>query len=159
VLIEPLPTKSEVLHACRGVEHTAHPILRAAAELTCLHERRLARPSPSATRNGIAPRCSSDHGCHHIEIDSSRADLVREIDRWVRAHLPPAPGSASVHTETLGTVIDRLAQYTATAYAALASASDFDLGNAWESLAELAIGYEDLTADLATGRRRLPGGP
>ncbi|WP_433600803.1 DUF4254 domain-containing protein [Nocardia sp. CA-135953] len=141
MLIEPLPTKGEVLRACRGVEQAAHPLLSAAYELTCLHESRLVG------------------GCRITDIDSRRAKLVREINHWVRAHLPPAHGSASVHTETLGAVLDRLAQYTATAYAALASAADYDLGDVWESLAELAIGYEDLAAEVSAGRRRLPGGP
>ncbi|MFX0580091.1 DUF4254 domain-containing protein [Nocardia nepalensis] len=141
MLIEPLPRKGEVLRACRGVEHAAHPLLRAVYELTCLHESRLA-----------------DH-CRTDDIDCRRAKLVRQINHWVHAHLPPAHGSASVHTETLGAVLDRLAQYTATAYAALASATDYDLGDAWEALAELAIGYEDLADELAAGRRRLPGGP
>lgn len=141
MLIEPLPTKGDVLRACRGVEHTAHPLLRAAYELACLHER-----SPADDHQGT-------------DINCRRAGLVREIDRWVYAHLPPAHGSASVHTETLGTVIDRLAEYTATAYTALASPSDYDLGEAWERLAELAVGYEDLADEVTTGRRRLPGGP
>ncbi|WP_245672437.1 DUF4254 domain-containing protein [Nocardia anaemiae] len=141
MLIEPLPTKGEVLRACRGVEHAAHPLLHAAYELTCLHESRLA------------------DGGRTDDIDCRRAKLVRHINHWVNAQLAPAHGGASVHTETLGAVLDRLAQYTATAYAALASATDDALGDAWEALAELAIGYEDLAHDLAAGRRRLPGAP
>ncbi|WP_433524278.1 DUF4254 domain-containing protein [Nocardia pseudovaccinii] len=141
MLIEPLPTKGEVLRACRGVEHAAHPLLHAAYELTCLHESRLAASGRSD------------------DIDCGRGKLVHQINHWVRAQLPPAHGSTSVHTETLGAVIDRLAQFTAIAYAALASATDYDLGDAWEALVELAIGYEDLVHDLAEGRRRLPGGP
>ncbi|MET8872273.1 DUF4254 domain-containing protein [Nocardia sp. NPDC004604] len=159
MLIDPLPTKGAVLRACRGVEHTEHPLLQAAYELTCLHERRRTHPSPAAARNELAPQCSPDHGCQNPEIDTRRTHLVREIDHWIHANLPPAHGSASVHTETLGTVIDRLAAYTATAYTALTSPSDHALGEAWERLAELAIAYEDLTTDLTTGRRRLPGGP
>ncbi|WP_228819050.1 DUF4254 domain-containing protein [Nocardia transvalensis] len=116
--------------------------MRSAHELTVLHERRL-----SAVGGDVD------------EIDRERTCLVREVDRWVIAHLPPACGGASVHTETMGAVVDRLAQYTACAYAALASSGDWDLFDAWERLAELAIGYEDLATDLRTGRRRLPGGP
>jgi hypothetical protein len=84
---------------------------------------------------------------------------VIDIDRCVTSALPPAHGGAHVHTETLGAVVDRVAQFTATAYAALANAVDWTLGDAWERLAELAIGYEDLVTDLESGRRRLPGGP
>ncbi|MGY4100299.1 DUF4254 domain-containing protein [Nocardia sp. R16R-3T] len=153
LLIEPLPTKGEVLRACRGVEHAAHPLLHAAYELTCLHESRLA----DGCRTDDC--CRADDSCRVDDIDCRRTKLVRHINSWVHAHLLPAHGSASVHTETLGAVIDRLAQYTATAYVALASATDNDLGDAWEALAELAIGYEDLASEVTAGRRRLPGGP
>lgn len=142
MLCDPLPTKYEVLHACRGVEFDRHPILRAAHTLTELHERRL------------GAGCAATAG-----MDRERARQVTEIDRCVTACLPPAHGSARVHTETLGAVVDRLAQFTAAAFAALANTADRHLGDAWERLAELAIGYEDLVTELHSGRRRLPGGP
>jgi len=142
MLGEPLPTKSELLHACRGIEFEHHPILRTAHTLTELHERRL----------GAA--------CSEVaELDRERAQHVSEIDRCVTSSLAPAHGGAHIHTETLGTVIDRVAQFTATAYAALASSVGWALGDAWERLAELAVGYEDLVTELQSGRRRLPGGP
>ena len=139
---EPLPTKSELLHACRGVEYDGHPILRAAHILTELHEK------------------LSSADCSEIaELDRERLRRVGEIDRCVIAALPPAHGSAHVHTETLGAVVDRVARFTASAYAALADPRDWSLGDAWERLAELAVGYEDLIDELQSGRRRLPGGP
>ncbi|MBY8855486.1 DUF4254 domain-containing protein [Nocardia sp. CA2R105] len=142
MLCEPLPTKYEVLHACRGVEFDRHPILRAAHALTELHTRR------------------SDAGCSATaDMDHQRAQWVAEINRCVTGSLPPAHGAARVHTETLGAVIDRLAQFTAAAVAALADSTDRHLGDAWERLAELAIGYEDLVSEVQSGRRRLPGGP
>ncbi|MGF6887045.1 hypothetical protein ABIA39_004179 [Nocardia sp. GAS34] len=142
MLGEPLPTKSELLHACRGLDYDRHPILRAAHALTELHERRLGSTCPETA-----------------ELDIERAEHIADIDRCVTSSLPPAHGSAHVHTETLGAVVDRVARFTATAYAALASPVDWRLGDAWERLAELAIGYEDLIAELHIGRRRLPGGP
>ncbi|UGT39098.1 DUF4254 domain-containing protein [Nocardia yamanashiensis] len=138
---DPLPTKSQVLRACRGSGFPGHPLLRAAHDLAEVHERRL-----SATPDQAAA------------LEQIRTDLVHEIDRWITSQLPPSHGGARVHTETLGAVIDRLAALTAHAYAALASATTRDLANIWEHLAELAIGYEDLTSEVRTGRRRLPGG-
>ncbi|PXX60289.1 uncharacterized protein DUF4254 [Nocardia tenerifensis] len=129
-----------MLHACRGGE-ADHPVLRAARELTTLHERRF-------TEAGETVR----------EIDDFRARHVRDIDRWVAAHLPPARGGAYLHTETVGAILDRLAQLAAFAYLALAEEADWDLWFAWERLAELAVGYEDLVDELSAGRRRLPGG-
>ncbi|PXX66605.1 uncharacterized protein DUF4254 [Nocardia tenerifensis] len=135
-----LPAKQQVLQACRGEHPQNNPLLRCAHELTTLHERRLG-----------AGREATD------EIDALRASLVRDIDRWITVQLPPAHGAAHVHTETVGAVIDRLAQFTANAYAALASASEWDLWDAWQRLAELAVGYDDLAAEVCAGVRRLPG--
>ncbi|MFD6161544.1 DUF4254 domain-containing protein [Nocardia sp. NPDC060256] len=125
-----------------------HPLLRLARELTDLHEQRLC-----AARDTIADRRYID------DIDSRRTGLVRDINRWITLQLPPSHGAAHIHTETLGAVIDRLAQFTACAFAALASASPWELGDAWEQLAELAVGYDDLATEVCAGRRRLPGGP
>lgn len=135
-----LPSKNQVLQACRGTGQPRHPLLRAAHDLTALHERLLAA-EPDET----------------VKLDTIRTDLVHEIDCWVTAQLPPSHGAARVHTETLGAVIDRLARLTAAAYAALARESGVELTMAWEHLAELAVGYEDLASEVSTGRRRLPG--
>ncbi|WP_194837541.1 DUF4254 domain-containing protein [Nocardia sp. XZ_19_369] len=148
MLTDPLPPKHQLLQACRGDQSVDHPLLRLARELSDLHEQRL-----YAARETIADR-------RHIDqIDVRRARLVRDIDRWVTLQLPPSHGAAYIHTETVGAVIDRLAQFTACAFAALASASQWELGDAWEQLAELAVGYDDLAAEVCAGRRRLPGGP
>lgn len=134
-----LPTRTQVLHACRGAIVSDHPLLRAARELTELHERRRA----------------ADHETR-CRIDEHRARLVLDIDRWIEINLPPTRGSAYLHTETLGAVYDRLAHLTAHAYAALADDTDWDLWHAWDRLAELAVAYEDLVTELTSGRRRLP---
>ncbi|MEU7765352.1 DUF4254 domain-containing protein [Nocardia sp. NPDC049190] len=135
-----LPAKQQVLQACRGELPENNPMLRCAHKLTTLHERRLGAGQEDVD-----------------EIDAARANLIREIDRWITVQLPPAHGAAHIHTETLGAVIDRLAQFTARAYAALASASEWDLWDAWQRLAELAVGYDDLAAEVSAGVRRLPG--
>ncbi|MEU6832679.1 DUF4254 domain-containing protein [Nocardia beijingensis] len=140
-MIDPFPTKNQLLQACRGKPGSDHPLLRWAQQLTDLHERKRVLPREE-----------------HDEIEHRRTGVIRDINRWTTAQLPPSHGSAMVHTETLGAVIDRLARLTSSAYAALTSACEWDLWDVWEQLAELAVGYEDLTIDLTTGRRRLPGG-
>ncbi|WP_406280392.1 DUF4254 domain-containing protein [Nocardia sp. NBC_00881] len=135
-----LPTRSQLLHACRdGNPLPDHPVLRRARELAALHARSL----------GAVPAVVAD-------LDEQRAHLVRDIDRWAEVRLPPAHGGAYLHTESLGAVIDRLARLSARAYAALADDAEWDLWFAWERLAESAVAYEDLATELATGRRRLP---
>lgn len=137
---EGLPTRTQLLRACReGAPPPGHPVLSRARALAELHVRRL--------------RTERECAC---AIDERRARLVRDVDRWVESRLPVARGGAYLHTESLGSVVDRLAQLSACAYAAMAEDQEWDLWFAWERLAELAVGYEDLVTELTSGRRRLP---
>ncbi|MGK8485513.1 DUF4254 domain-containing protein [Nocardia asiatica] len=137
--MEPLPTKELVLHACRTAPRRAHPILESAHLLADLHKRRL--------------RCALGTA---DDIDRHRARLVLAIDRWVATQAPLPHGGAHMHTETVGMVVDRLAQFSACAYEILSGAPEWAVHNAWERLAELALGYEDLAYEVAAGLRRLP---
>ncbi|MFC9998357.1 DUF4254 domain-containing protein [Nocardia sp. NPDC127526] len=134
-----LPPKHLLLQACRGLPPDNHPVLRCAGLLADLHERRL-----------TAAAGATGH------IDHDRARLVHDIDRWVAAELPKAERDAHLHTETVGTVVDRLAQFSALAYLTLATSPDDAVDEAAQRLTELAIAYEHLAHELAAGRRRLP---
>ncbi|MGQ4596996.1 DUF4254 domain-containing protein [Nocardia sp. R6R-6] len=137
--MKPLPTKELVLHACRAAPRRDHPILASAHLLAGLHQRRL--------RADIG-------GPNHI--DQQRAQLVLAVDRWVATEMPLPHGGALMHTETVGMVIDRLAQFSTAAHEILPAATEWAVHDAWERLAELALGYEDLAYEVAAGLRRLP---
>ncbi|NNH73747.1 DUF4254 domain-containing protein [Nocardia uniformis] len=134
-----LPAKDRLLAACRGEIRDNHPLLRWACELSEIHHRLLAA-------------AESTHG----DIDQHRATLIHAIDSWVAQQVPSPSGGARLHTETLGAVINRLAEFNALAFAALANPCDSEPFIAWERLAELAVGYEDLIDEVSSGRRRLP---
>ncbi|WP_245671266.1 DUF4254 domain-containing protein [Nocardia amamiensis] len=120
-----------------------HPVLVAAHELACLHR---------ARRLADAARL--------IEIDCARAGLVNEIDRWVATTMPPPYGAATMHSETVGMVVDRLVQFSINAYAALTNGTpDAQLHYAWRRLAELTIAYADLAAEVAARTRDCPISP
>ncbi|MCP2290265.1 DUF4254 domain-containing protein [Nocardia amikacinitolerans] len=142
--MEPLPSKKHVLRAFRAKPSEEHPVLQSAHTLGELHVRRL-RTEADATG----------------DIDQRRVHLVLGIDRWVATELPPAHGGAHMHTESVGMVIDRLAQFSARAFASLVSEPDWVVHDDWERLAELALGYQDLALEVSAGIRRLPylGGP
>ncbi|MFI6167397.1 DUF4254 domain-containing protein [Nocardia sp. NPDC051052] len=142
--MEPLPSKALLLEACRTAPSTGHPVLESAHLLAGLHERR--------TRIGLGAAG---------DIDAHRARLVLSIDRWIATELPPAHGAAHMHSETVGMVIDRLAQFSVSAHETLFSAPEWAVHIAWERLAELALGYHDLAFEVSAGFRRLPylGGP
>ncbi|QIS18748.1 DUF4254 domain-containing protein [Nocardia terpenica] len=135
-----LPSREMILAACTGNVDIPHPVLEAACALAELHEARLmAEPGGRG------------------EIDRARAHSVRDIDRWVAANMPVPLGAAYLHTESMGMVVDRLAQFSVTAYAALANAaSQEELHFAWQRLAELSLAYADLAFEISTRRRRLP---
>ncbi|MBF6333846.1 DUF4254 domain-containing protein [Nocardia transvalensis] len=133
-----LPPKDLLLQACRGVPPGDDVVLQCACRLAELHEQRLTVAADVA------------------EIDRHRAHLVHDIDRWVATQLPPASRGARLHTETVGTVIDRLAQFSALAYLALTTTPDWLVRDAWRRLSELAFAYDDLAAEVSAGLCRLP---
>jgi hypothetical protein len=136
----PLPSKDMVLQACSGAVVIPHPVLEAAYELASLHEAR----SDAA---GDAVR----------EIDRARAGLVHDVDCWVSGEKPPESGAAYRHTETVGMVVDRIAEFSVAAHAALVEgASEIRRHYAWQRLTELALAYSDLSFEISAGIRRLP---
>ncbi|MFC9438126.1 DUF4254 domain-containing protein [Nocardia sp. NPDC057030] len=128
-----------VLEACRTAPHTGHPLLESAHLLAGLHERR-ARTGPGTA----------------ADIDAHRARLVLAIDRWVATELPPPHDGAHLHTETVGMVIDRLAQFSVSANESPSSTPEWAVHDARARLAELATGYHDLAFEVSAGFRRLP---
>ncbi|MEC3919309.1 DUF4254 domain-containing protein [Nocardia sp. CDC160] len=140
--MELLPTKNQILSACRGDTPGDHPLLQWAAELALAHEQLL-----------------NPNGAARESIDNRRVELIHNIDRWVARELIQPLGCARLHTETLGAVIDRLAMFTVHANAALTGTHEWELWDSWERLAELAVGYDDLKDEISTGRRRLPVAP
>ncbi|WP_249644364.1 DUF4254 domain-containing protein [Nocardia sputi] len=135
-----LPGKDELLMACRGFPLPADdPVLSAAAELAVLHQRR-----EQTAWEALAV------------IDAHRARLMDTIDTWVQVVIPEPASGARVHTQTMGQVIDRLAELTAHTYTALAGASEEVFWDSAEVVDDLAIAYADLVEELLAGTRRLP---
>ncbi|WP_225726801.1 MULTISPECIES: DUF4254 domain-containing protein [unclassified Nocardia] len=157
-----LPPASALLRAFREPEdpnRRKHRVLAAARELVECHERRqnalLAAHDPDAP-SGLVAKCSQVVE----DIDGHRAELVGAIDNWVAANVPHRTG-ASLHTETLGAVIDRMAAKWIAAQQALGVTphrpqTDGEVHLQWCRLAELADGYKDLITDVTEHRRRLP---
>ncbi|MCX4098132.1 DUF4254 domain-containing protein [Nocardia sp. alder85J] len=177
-----LPSTTEVLHAFRASRDRYRPedvVLDAARRLARCHELRLrtqqAAHAPDVSDVRVA-------GCSQLldDIDRDRAEQVARIDGWVAEHIAHRAG-ASLHTETLGAVIDRLAAKWVAAQQALGLPTDgvepppeprTDIrprrttighhgvdGEArlhWVRLAELVDGYRDLITDVIERRRRLP---
>ncbi|WP_327094661.1 DUF4254 domain-containing protein [Nocardia vinacea] len=128
-----------VLQACAGTVAIEHPVLRAAYELASLHEAR------------------SEGNANVGAIDGERARLVGRIDDWVTSAKRPVYDAAYLHTETVGMVIDRLAEFSVDARAASEpSIPSLQLRYAQRRLTELSVAYSDLCFEISAGTRRLP---
>ncbi|MGW3540950.1 DUF4254 domain-containing protein [Nocardia niigatensis] len=144
-----LPTSDLLLRACRGHRVIGGPLLWFAHDLAVLHGRRL------VGRGGIGPETDPTS---IVETKRRRIELVMAIDDWIVRSVPQHRLGATLHTETVGSVIDRLAEASVRAHHALMTldANDEMLHGAWHHLAELSDAYDDLVRDVLAGRRRLP---
>ncbi|MEV6323143.1 DUF4254 domain-containing protein [Nocardia sp. NPDC051787] len=135
-----LPDREALLAACRGWPPTTDsPILAAAVELAELHEIRMSEPDGETW-----------------QIDRTRLRWAAAIDHLVASTTPAPSPDAPMHTETLGQIIDRMAQLTALAFAMLIDGLEMALRDIHTQLNDLAKGYEDLAAEVLAGTRRLP---
>ena len=141
-IAEVLPTAPQLLCAFQGRRFQDRRLLRAARMLADLHARRAAVRDPLLL----------------AELDTRRAELVDEINGWVGQELPQHRHGAALHTESLGAVVDRMAQSWVHANQVIdreGPRSD-NTHKHWYRLAELVDGYSDLVVDVLGGRRRLP---
>ncbi|MFR9751655.1 DUF4254 domain-containing protein [Nocardia sp. 004] len=163
---EELPPPAALLHAFREpdtAEQQRHRVLHAARRLVECHEQR-----GRALERLHAPGACSTHVAAYSQlledIDGRRAEWVGYIDSWVTTNVEHRAG-ASVHTETLGAVIDRIAAKWVAAQRSLTdnkkeqphpAQGDGEAHLHWTRLAELIDGYQDLITDVIEHRRRLP---
>lgn len=89
-------------------------------------------------------------------LNARRVALVEQIDIWAEGEIGHT-GEGMLHTETLGSVVDRLSVAWVRA-GNLAAAGDRPLlaRRAWRQFTELAEAYDGLVTEVTAGRRRLP---
>ncbi len=89
-------------------------------------------------------------------MNMTRSEFIDEIDSWVADHVSQNP-AASLHTETLGSVIDRLCIAVVRANRLREVAHIQSRGElARYQLAELAAAYDLLIREILDGSRRVP---
>ncbi|MEU4533170.1 DUF4254 domain-containing protein [Micromonospora ureilytica] len=92
-------------------------------------------------------------------LNATRVGLISEIDSWVE-QVVRAPDEGPLHTETIGSVIDRLAiawiRWRRFSEAAEMDLRDVDPSLALQQFTELTEAYDALVLDIHEGRRRIP---
>lgn len=155
---EVLPAAEAVIEAFGSAVQARAPrrlVLANARELAARHQRQwdaedrcravAASVTDVAVAKGVIDR-----------LNAVRVALVEEIDLWVSAQVERRSDGA-LHTETLGSVIDRLAiAWVRAARLGEGMTRDRRAGVAERQMWELASAYDDLIDDVDAGRRRLP---
>lgn len=155
---EILPRSASIIEAFRDSTNKDHPgqlVLDTANKLAAHHQQQWdaedASRAPGASAGDIAASKRLID-----ELNARRVALVEQIDGWVASQIH-SRADASLHTETLGSVIDRLAIAWVRANSLINTNNARDRARlALRQLAELADAYDDLIRDVATGHRRLP---
>jgi hypothetical protein len=155
---ELLPRSASIVEAFRDTttrRHQEHLVLDVASALAAHHQRQWhaedASRAPGASADAIAAskRLIDD-------LNARRVALVERLDEWAARQIPSRV-DASLHTETLGSVVDRLAIAWVRTNTLITTGDTRERARtALRQLAELADAYDDLIRDVATGQRRLP---
>lgn len=152
------PWAASIIAAFPGVNIRGHPgqiVLETGHEMAAQHQRQwdaedISRAPGSSTETIAACKRLID------DLNSRRVMLVERIDDWVAREIR-CQADASLHTETLGSVVDRLAIAWVRTNSLVSAVDARDRARlALRQLAELAGAYDDLVRDVALGRRRLP---
>lgn len=88
-------------------------------------------------------------------MNAERSELIEELDTWAARHLRQTDG-APLHTETFGSVIDRLCIAWVRAQKLDRRESGVRGELAVRQLRELSIAYDTLVAEVVAERRRIP---
>lgn len=155
---EILPRSASIIEAfCDTTSHD-HPgqcVLDIANDLAAHHQRQWYAEDDSRAPEASAEDIAASKRLID-ELNAHRVALVEQIDMWV-ARVIYSRADASLHTETLGSVVDRLAIAWVRANSLINTTDARDRACvALRQLAELADAYDDLIRDVAAGHRRLP---
>lgn len=90
------------------------------------------------------------------ELNARRVSLVEQIDMWAAGEIHSQVEEASLHTETMGSVIDRLAIAWVRANNLTRAGNRERARLGLRQLTELADAYDDLVRDIGAGQRRIP---
>ena len=157
----PVPSSHELTEAFAGrsVGGQSHLVLTAGRQLAQRHLEQWA--AEDACRDHVENDKLVARAKRAIDqMNAERSRLIDEIDAWAAQHLSAAAG-ATLHTETLGLLVDRLAvawirSRQLTQCASHNPSLDATARRAIDQLTELCAAFDALVEDLRRGRRRLP---
>lgn len=150
-----LPGSADVIAAFRHEDLARAVLLHLAAELARQHQAQW--DAETVSRDTSAASETVADSKRRIDVmNARRSALIEAIDREAAPMIGRAAGNMPLHTETIGSVIDRLGISWVRANK-LIDCGDQDRARcAIGQLHELAAAYDDLVRDIRAGRRRVP---
>lgn len=150
-----LPGSADLIGAFRDERHARSILLRIAGELAGQHQEQW--DAETVSRDSSASADSVAASKKRIDVmNARRATLIEAIDREAASMVSGAAADMPLHTETIGSVIDRLGISWVRANKMI-DCGDHDRARcAIGQLHELAAAYDDLVRDIREGRRRVP---
>lgn len=149
----PVPEGRAVLLAFELPPAGTDLVLAAAHELAVLH---LARADAARVVGDADDTITAAAARAQRQRDRAIIDQIGLIDDHVTRALPD-PRSGSLHTETVGALVAKLAQrWQYSHQMAALPTNDPHVRDASAAVAELARAYDDLIDDVLLGRRCLP---
>jgi hypothetical protein len=158
-----LPAGRDITRAF-GAEHPTddHPMLVVVAMLARRHRERAEAfhtAQEAQANDGVLAACTRTL----FDCQNARATLIEQIDRWAGETVPEPSAAALLHTETLGRLVDRMAMtwvHWQHQHQHVPAFRRAQVGRhtqaAMDEVATLSNAYDDLLAELRSGRRRLP---
>ncbi|WP_020014163.1 DUF4254 domain-containing protein [Promicromonospora sukumoe] len=149
-----LHRSATIIEAFRSENEQSDGLLRLAGHLASQHQRQwdaetISRDTTAADATVAASKRTID------SLNTARVTVVEQIDDYV-ASCSTAPDDAPLHTETVGSVIDRLAIAWVRANKLIDAGAKDRARQALHQLRELAAAYDDLVRDVTGGARRVP---
>jgi hypothetical protein len=154
---EVLPQSASLIAAFPAVASRGHPgqlVIDIGHELAAQHQRQWSAEDASRAGGASAEMMAS---CKRLidALNARRVMLAEQIDDWVEREIS-SQADASLHTETFGSVVDRLAIGWVRVNSLRGAGASDRAALALRQFTELAAAYDDLVRDVALGRRRLP---
>ena len=150
-----LPRSAAIIEAFRSAAEPSDELLRVAARLARQHQEQWAAETvsrdPSATAEQIAASKRTID-----TLNARRAALIELLDEHVTRLVSTGAEQMPLHTETVGSVIDRLGIAWVRSNNLLAGSPRERARQALDQLRGLATAYDDLVREIAAGTRRVP---
>lgn len=152
-----LPYSASLIAAFPAVPNGGQPgqfVIDIGHELAAQHQRQW-RAEDACRADGASPGTVAS--CKRLidVLNAGRVKLVEQIDDWVAREIRSETG-VSLHTETFGSVVDRMAIGWVRVHSLRRAGNAEQARLALRQLTELAAAYNDLVRDVVSGRRRLP---